>query len=116
MNLGIRAKLFLISFGVIVVSVVVAYAYMRSELDQELTDNIRADLEVRAQLVALKAEASGAALDATSTWDALADELGTNAQARVTLIRRDGKVLGDSQVPLSELAIVENHEARPEVK
>ncbi|HEY6561262.1 MAG TPA: ATP-binding protein [Polyangiaceae bacterium] len=116
MSLGIRAKLFLVALGLIAVSVVVAYGYMRGELDSEVTDRIRADLEVRARLAGLKAEETPAALDNLDAWDAVADELGLHAQARVTVIRLDGKVIGDSAVPLSDLPIVQNHGARPEVK
>jgi two-component system, OmpR family, phosphate regulon sensor histidine kinase PhoR len=47
--------------------------------------------------------------------DALADELGRIVQARVSIIAADGKVLGDSQVPLAELPTLENHASRPEV-
>ncbi len=36
--------------------------------------------------------------------------------ARVTLIARDGRVLGDSAVPAADLPGVENHAARPEVR
>jgi two-component system, OmpR family, phosphate regulon sensor histidine kinase PhoR len=116
LTLGIRAKLFLLAVGLIIVSMTVAYAYMRSELDKEITDSIRADLEVRARLVAMKVESELAGVDDLAAWDALADELGTESQARVTIIRRDGKVLGDSKVPLSGLPVVENHAQRPEVK
>ena len=114
--MGIRGKLFVLALGLIIVSVVVAYGYMRSELDSEITDSVRADLEVRARLVAMKAESDPASTDDLTAWDALADDLGTQSQARVTLIRLDGKVLGDSKVPLSGLPIVENHASRPEVK
>ena len=42
MKFGIRAKLFLISLGVIIVSVVVAYAYSSDRLERELTERVRA--------------------------------------------------------------------------
>ena len=38
------------------------------------------------------------------------------ASARVTVIDRDGRVLGDTDVPTSLLGSVENHAGRPEVK
>ena len=43
------------------------------------------------------AERAGAELD-RARWDALADELGPRARARVTFIDADGIVLGDSEV------------------
>jgi len=48
-------------------------------------------------------------------WDGLADRLGAIAQARVTFIREDGIVVGDSEVARGELAELENHRARPEI-
>ena len=47
--------------------------------------------------------------------DALADRAGDAADARVTLIARDGAVVGDSQVPLSALGTLDDHSTRPEV-
>jgi two-component system phosphate regulon sensor histidine kinase PhoR len=46
----------------------------------------------------------------------LADSLGQTLDCRVTLIDRDGRVRGDSDVPRAALAAVENHAARPEVR
>ena len=48
--------------------------------------------------------------------DLLAKHLGSLLpNTRVTLISPDGKVLGDSQVPASQVASLENHKSRPEV-
>jgi two-component system phosphate regulon sensor histidine kinase PhoR len=47
--------------------------------------------------------------------DALADALGAELGSRITLIARDGRVLGDSHVAADSLAGLENHAARPEV-
>lgn len=116
MKLGIRAKLFLISLGLILVSVIVAYAYMRSELERAVTDTTGKELYTRAELVAEDAGKLAAPLDDRVAWDKLADTLGERADARVTLIRRDGWVMGDSQVSLARLPSVENHAQRPEVQ
>lgn len=117
MKLGIRSKLFAASIGLILASVFVFYAYSRARLEQELTHNIHDDLEIRAKLVALRAHSTGLKMDpsAMREWDELADELGEGAKARVTFIRRQGEVLGDSSVPLDVLPTVENHSHRPEV-
>ena len=82
MKLGIRAKLFLISLGVIVVSVVVAYAYSSDRLERELTDRVRAELIVRAKLVALTAESSYALWEDHARWHALAHDLRAALQCR----------------------------------
>ena len=51
----------------------------------------------------------------SEAWDGLADRLGRSGGARVTLIAPDGRVVGDSEVPLEELPRLENHAERPEV-
>jgi two-component system phosphate regulon sensor histidine kinase PhoR len=112
---GVRAKLFLASVSVIAIAVVVAHAYLSSALDRMLTDRIRDDLFVRLELVAREAERVDANAP-VATWDALADDLGGRARARVTFIASDGKVLGDSEVPLERIDSIENHLARPEVR
>jgi len=70
----------------------------RAALVGELTRGIRFDETARAEL------------------DAVADRSGTAAAARVTLIARDGTVLGDSDVPFDRLPGVANHADRPEVR
>lgn len=115
MKLGIRFKLFLLSLGLIAVSVVAADLYLTDALDRQLTERIRGDLIIRVELVAHQAASKSAALDDHAAWDALADELGRLARVRVTLIRKDGVVLGDSEVDAPEIARLENHAARPEV-
>jgi len=96
LKFGIRAKLFLISLGVIIVSVVVAYAYSSDRLERELTERVRAELIVRAKLVALGAESSYALWEDKPRWHDLARDLGQRANAEVTLLRKDGDILGDS--------------------
>jgi two-component system phosphate regulon sensor histidine kinase PhoR len=114
-RLGIRGKLFLASFGAIVISVTVADLYLSGVLDRRLTDEIRDDLLVRARLVAADAVQTSHAVRPDLAWDALADEEARTARARVTIIAADGTVLGDSEVSASGLARLENHRGRPEV-
>jgi two-component system, OmpR family, phosphate regulon sensor histidine kinase PhoR len=96
LKFGIRAKLFLISLGVIIVSVVVAYAYSSDRLERELTQRVRAELIVRAKLVALGAESSYALWEDKPRWHDLARDLGQRANAEVILLRKNGEILGDS--------------------
>jgi two-component system phosphate regulon sensor histidine kinase PhoR len=115
---GVRAKLFFASVAVIVVAVVVAYAYLSPTLDTLLTDRIRDDLFVRVDLVARQAEQAHIATstDAIPEWEALANDLGKRTRARVTFIAADGRVLGDSEVALDRIPQIENHLHRPEVE
>ena len=112
MKFGIRAKLFLISLGVIIVSVVVAYAYSSDRLEGELTERVRAELIVRAKLVALGAESSYALWEDAPRWHDLARDLGQRANAEVTLIRKNGDILGDSHQHDGPVRLGE----RPEVR
>ena len=116
MKLGIRSKLFIISVGVILASGLVAHLYLRAQLEQATAARVRHNLAVRAELVAARAGQSRAALDDIPAWHALAVDLGERAQARVTLIRKDGVVLGDSGVSLERVRRLENHANREEVR
>jgi two-component system phosphate regulon sensor histidine kinase PhoR len=112
-KLDIRAKLFAVSLGLIVVSMVASELYLRPSIENNLTDRIRSDLLARLSLVVYAA--NGVHDMDPATWDGLADTLGARAQARVTFIAVDGRVLGDSEVALGDLASLENHRGRPEV-
>jgi two-component system phosphate regulon sensor histidine kinase PhoR len=112
LKLGIRGKLFLISLGVIFVSVVVAYAYSSDRLERELTDRVRAELIVRAKLVALSAESSYALWEDKPRWHDLARDLAQRANAEVTLLRKNGDVLGKSHEHEDPVSLAE----RPEVR
>jgi two-component system phosphate regulon sensor histidine kinase PhoR len=112
-KLDIRAKLFVVSLGLIAVSMLTAELYLRPAIETNLTDRMRGDLLAR---LALVQRAADSAHDMSPvTWDALADALGPRAQGRVTFIAADGRVLGDSEVALTELPGLENHRGRPEV-
>jgi two-component system phosphate regulon sensor histidine kinase PhoR len=115
-KLGIRSQLFLVSLALITLSVAVADAYLTRELDADLSVRVRDELLSRLRLIAREAAQYPAALDDAARWDAFADDLGDVTRARVSVIRDDGVVLGDSDVRATELARVENHKARPEVQ
>ena len=115
--LGIRFKLFLALVGLIALAIVTAEFYLSGVLETRLTERIRSELLVRSQLVAERVTAEPAAdLRDERTYDALADRLGAASGARVTLVRKDGTVAGDSEVELKELSKLENHATRPEIE
>ena len=78
------------------------------ELEPQLEARDIRQLTRTAQLI-------GEDLAARPFSDSIADRMGEVAGVRVTLIGRDGTVLGDSEVDASRLASVENHADRPEV-
>lgn len=114
MKVGIRAKLFFVSLGLITLSIATADTYLTGTLNDFMTARVREDLVVRTRLLVRDAARLDAPPDDRIAWDALADVLGKSAEGRVTIIATDGVVVGDSDVATGELARVENHAQRPE--
>lgn len=115
MKLGIRSKLFLVTIGLITVSVVIADVHLESVLDADLTERVRADLLVRLNFAESAASSFTATPEDLGAWDRLADDLGRRGEGRITVIRRDGVVIGDSELSVTELERAESHADRPEI-
>jgi signal transduction histidine kinase len=115
-RLGIRSKLCLLSLGLIAISLASTYAYLRPTLDRVVGHRIESDLKVRLRLVADAARAAHLSLREPRSWQATARRLAPLADARVTLLSGDGTLRGDSEVAEQELANVENHASRPEIR
>ncbi|MBN1774545.1 MAG: HAMP domain-containing protein [Deltaproteobacteria bacterium] len=116
MRPGIRGKLFLVSLGLIVVCVAVAFLFLENAFDRFLTQREAEHLQIRAAGAARAATHAGLPDGDRAGWDALADGLAGTAEARVTIVGRDGSVWGDSELPPEQLARVENHGTRVEVR
>jgi two-component system phosphate regulon sensor histidine kinase PhoR len=100
----------LVVFIVLVWGFVAERGLRRAELER-----IARSLEERAALVGELARGIPFGEAARAELDAVADRSGSAAGARVTLIGRDGTVLGDSDVSLDRLPGVANHADRPEI-
>jgi two-component system phosphate regulon sensor histidine kinase PhoR len=111
---GIRFKLFLLSLSLILFSVAVSDVFLTRELEASLTRRIESDMQIRLALVVRAVETAPARFEPAQD-DPLADSLGHQAAARVTIVGKDGRVSGDSEVELSAIAKVENHADRPEI-
>jgi two-component system phosphate regulon sensor histidine kinase PhoR len=112
---GLGAKLFTLSVALIGVCVVVADAVVSSQVDAYVTHRIEGELVVRASAAAREAEHTTAPLDDTIAWDDVADAMGRTLRARITVVRSDGTVVGDSEVPQDALGRLENHASREEI-
>jgi two-component system phosphate regulon sensor histidine kinase PhoR len=92
-------------------------ATIASRTVREFTLSVsREQLTSRAKLVArviAERRSRGGKLDKPEALDALIDELGRLGDARITVVARDGSVLGDSE---ESAAAMVNHADRPEVK
>jgi two-component system phosphate regulon sensor histidine kinase PhoR len=98
----------------IVVSMFAADVYLASSVDALLTKRIADDLRARLALASRVAEGVSSPLDDRTAWGELAAAIGRDSHSRLSIIRADGTLLGDSQLDATALAKAENHRERPE--
>jgi two-component system, OmpR family, phosphate regulon sensor histidine kinase PhoR len=113
-KLGIRGQLLLLFCGLVGISMFIANTYLSRQLEDLLLDRIRSDLIVRLELLEREVSALDASLSSFEVWDRVADEYARRSLTRVTLIRQDGVVIGDSAKRTEELASMESFASRPE--
>jgi two-component system, OmpR family, phosphate regulon sensor histidine kinase PhoR len=94
-------------------SSLVAGLFLDRATGRRVTEQIAARL---AQESRLARDLAAAEPDLAVRGDALADRLGRDLGLRVTLIARDGRVIGDTDLDAAGLARVENHGRRPEIR
>ena len=116
MTLGIRSKLFLLSLGLVLVSTALTFAVARSGIEKRAVAGVEYDLRIRAALATEQAAELVPTRPSVAEWQQLAKHLEEAARARVTIIGRDGVVLGESSLPAARVATMENHALRPEVR
>jgi two-component system phosphate regulon sensor histidine kinase PhoR len=109
MTLTLRARLLTAHAAVVAAALIAMGLFAAQEQRRWVEQQSRATLERAVLQIARQ-------LPESANWDALADSLGVDLGYRVTLIDATGRVVGDSQVAGDELANVENHAGRPEVK
>ncbi|MDD9937472.1 MAG: PAS domain-containing protein, partial [Myxococcales bacterium] len=114
MALGVRGKLFLISMLLMLAVGLAALLFLEPGLRSGLETRIQGELERHAATARVLVEVSPT-LDGIADADPLADELGSAAGARVTIVALDGRVLGDSKQTAVQLRTLENHRNRPEI-
>ncbi len=114
MTVGFRGKVFAAALGVAAAALALATAITAWELRGEERSVIERRLRDQALLIAdLLAQNPGVSGPGI---DDEADRLADAIDGRVTLIRGDGVVVGDSSVDGEALAALENHLDRPEVQ
>jgi hypothetical protein len=97
LKLGLRARLFVLSLGVVVVSALLVNMRARPAYETQLLGNLQREVAGRAQLVAALAEAKRpSALDAAALAR-LAKDLAAEGQGPVELLRADGVALASSE-------------------
>jgi len=115
MRFGLREKLFGVSVLLIAVVGLASGLYLERQLRNWVIDGIETDVLRHARATRTLVLSTDAA-EQPATMDPLADRLGEATGARITIIDRDGRVLGDSELDLEGVRTVENHSGRPEVE
>src|SRR5262249_47512800 len=112
----IALKLALTLVGFVAISSLIAGLYLVRALDQFATESLAARLTtIGAVLHADTAHLLAAGPDPGAAREFVA-RIAQATAARVTLIAPDGQVLGDSERVAGDLALLDNHAERPEVK
>jgi two-component system phosphate regulon sensor histidine kinase PhoR len=111
-------QLLILAGSVLVVAVTLAIVgvLLTSALRDEMIDQTRRSLLVEANILTELAKDRWRSGTSPERTDRLAGLMAERARGRVTLIAPDGRVLGDSKVPLGKLKSLENHANRPEVR
>ncbi len=90
-------------------------SYLSYRLENYFEDKFENRWAKELAVVSDYASTLGVGLFSETRADAWAGRTGKLLGLRVTLINSDGKVIGDSRVPLNELEALENHADRPEI-
>jgi len=114
MTLSFRARLWLGGLVAAVVALVVVGWLAARQERAWVVERDAAFLERLANHVAFDLATSPAA--AAGDWTTAVTSLSVPLRCRVTVIDSTGRVLGDSEVPVERLPLVENHAGRPEVQ
>jgi two-component system phosphate regulon sensor histidine kinase PhoR len=111
-----QRKLMAALAGLVVLGVLVSGVAADRSLRIDQVARLESSLDGRARLVVDRVQ--GLDFDAAhrAELDALADRSSAAGRMRVSLIARDGTVVGDSEISLERLGGVENHANRPEVR
>ena len=113
---SIAWKLTLTLVGFVAVTTLLAGLYLNRALEAFAVDTLEAHLASTGRLLHDEARAVLARGAAAGEARAFVVRVAAPTGSRVTLIAPDGRVLGDSEVAPEDLARVENHAGRPEVR
>jgi two-component system phosphate regulon sensor histidine kinase PhoR len=114
MKIRIRWKLMASYLFLVLLMGAVFFGYLNHAMEKQLTGEIREGLLSEARLARLMASREIGELRKDAHPAAVA--IGREIKARVTIITINGQVVGDSEVAVGELANLDNHAGRPEVR
>ncbi len=105
-------------FFTLIIAVILTgvYSYLKHRLTERSFERINQELASKTVLVRRLLEETRRDIGRMNQADALADRIGEELGLRVTIIRDDGVVIGDSELNGEQLREVENHLYRKEVQ
>ncbi len=112
--MGIRARVFLLVFFSLAVSIRIAYVIAERDITSTFEEQTIFQLEKQAYLL-LESVNEISKLDKPEA-NAIANRLGEASDSRVTLILNDGTVVGDSSLTKEQISILDNHINRKEIQ
>jgi len=112
----IALKLTLTLVGFVAVSMMLAGLYLSRGLERVAIESIEARLGTGARVLEDEARAGLRAGGEARSLQTFAERAARRTNSRVTLIAPDGRVLADSERRPADVAEMENHAARPEVR
>ena len=110
-----RAKLILSYVLVVLISVGFIAVFLDKNLENRSLQEIKDSLFIQGNLVISQIEPKELISRNSAYLDNLIQKLSSRMQSRITLITPQGRVLADSQKPLDQALLMENHSLRPEV-
>jgi len=114
MKIGLRGRLVAASVFLLAVVGLTSGKWLEARLDAALEDRIESDL-IRFSQVAVHHMTAAPTPAGIERIDPIVDALSEIMEVRVTFIAPNGRVLGDSELSISQVAAVDNHADRPEV-
>ncbi|OGL39238.1 MAG: hypothetical protein A3C43_07765 [Candidatus Schekmanbacteria bacterium RIFCSPHIGHO2_02_FULL_38_11] len=115
-KIKIRWKLFLTYFAILIVSFSITGTFIILSSKKYGTDQVRKSMETEAHLLAEIFSEKLLVTQGRNEIDALVDSLGAKTNSRITIIDRNGVVLGDSYESGNDILKMENHLNRPEIR
>jgi two-component system phosphate regulon sensor histidine kinase PhoR len=112
--MGIRSRIFFIVFVLLSISIAVTYVVAERDLNNTFKQETLNELEKKANLFVISVGSLNR-FDDINAADLFANELGSASNSRVTFIKNDGQVIGDSELDSDEISIIDNHGNRSEV-
>lgn len=113
MRITIQYKITLLIGVIVAIILFGVYLYLNSVLKAYTYDRVKMRLHSEARTLQPFFEGLPNRQVEAQMFDDIADEIGKNLQRRVTIIARNGVVLGDSDLDGEKLIRVDNHILRP---